>query len=90
VEAAGSTEHQGRSDVDAMGQDKKRSVVGQGYGPSRGRQLLYYGLFLAALVALYFGAQFAISELDKAPKNDPAAAPWSQEAAPQESPKQFQ
>jgi Putative zinc-finger len=90
VEAAGTTSDQGRSDVDAMGQDKKRSVVGQGYGPSKGRQFLYYGLFILAIVAIYIGGKIAVSELDKAPKNDPAAAPGSQEAAPQTPPKKFQ
>ena len=65
------------SDVDAMGQEKRRTIIGQGYGPSRGRQLLYYGLFIAFLVAAFIGGSIAVSELDKAPAKDPDAAPWA-------------
>ena len=90
VEAGTTSQEQGRSDVDAMGQDKKRSVVGQGYGPTRGRQFLYYGIFIAVLVAIYFGGKIAVDELDKAPKSNADQAPWSQKAAPQEAPRQFQ
>jgi hypothetical protein len=80
-------EHAG-SDKDAMGQDKRREVVGHSYGPSKARQLIYYGLFVAFLVALYIGGKIAVDELDKAPANNPAKAPWSK--GPQEAPKQFQ
>jgi len=75
-----------------MGQDKRRAVVGQGYGPSRGRQLLYYGLFLGFLIAVYFGGKLAISELDKAPKHNPAVAPWAKPGPDQQqqAPQQFQ
>jgi hypothetical protein len=96
VEAAGTAsngeqgEHLG-SEVDAMGQDKRRAVVGQGYGPTKGRQLVYYGIFLGFLVLLYFGGMFAISQLDKAPSHDPASAPWAQPPAKQQqAPEQFQ
>ena len=65
------------SEVDAMGQEKRRTIIGQGYGPSRGRQLLYYGLFVAFLVALFIGGKIAVSELDKAPAKDKDAAPWT-------------
>ena len=62
---------------DAMGQDKRRTIIGQGYGPSRGRQLLYYGLFIAFVVAAVIGFQIAVSELDKAPAKDKDQAPWT-------------
>jgi hypothetical protein len=90
VEAAGSqTQHAG-SDVDAMGQDKRRQVVGQGYGPSKGRQLLYYGLFILLLIGLYIGAKIAVDELDKAPESVANQAPWSQQDAPQVPTRRFQ
>ena len=65
------------STTDAMGQDKRRTIIGQGYGPSRGRQLLYYGLFIGFLVAAFIGGKIAVDELDKAPAKDKDAAPWA-------------
>ena len=65
------------SETDAMGQDKRRTIIGQGYGPSRGRQLLYYGIFVAFLVAAVIGFKIAVDELDKAPAKDKDAAPWT-------------
>jgi hypothetical protein len=72
--------------VDAMGQDKRRQVVGQSYGPSRASQLFYYGIFVAFVVVLYFGAKIAISELDKAPARDTDQAPWTGTRIPAERP----
>jgi hypothetical protein len=65
------------SETDAMGQDKRRTIIGQGYGPSRGRQFLYYGIAVAVVVALFIGAKIAVSELDKAPAHDTDQAPWT-------------
>ena len=65
------------STEDAMGQDKRRTIIGQGYGPSRGRQLLYYGVAVAVIVALFIGGSIAVSKLDKAPAKDKDAAPWA-------------
>jgi hypothetical protein len=97
VEAAGTASKGGESthigsETDAMGHEKRRAVVGQGYGPSRGRQLLYYGLFIAFLIAVYLGGKLAIDELDKAPKHNPAAAPWAKPGQQQQQrqPEQFQ
>ena len=60
-----------------MGQEKRRTIIGQGYGPSRGRQFLYYGLVVAVIVALFIGGSIAVDELDKAPAKDKDAAPWA-------------
>lgn len=94
VEAATPSETGGQrhigSDKDAMGQDKRRQVVGQSWGPSKTRQLLYYGLAVAFVIALYIGGKIAIDELDKAPANNPDKAPWSQPNAPQTPPQRFQ
>jgi hypothetical protein len=78
------------SATDAMGQDKRREVVGHSYGPSKARQLVYYGIAIAVIVLLYIGAKIAVDELDKAPANDPAKAPWSQPDAPQAPPQRFE
>jgi hypothetical protein len=76
---------------DAMGLDKRRPVVGQGYGPSKGRQLLYYGIFIAVVILLYFGGKAAVNQLDQAPSHNPATAPWAQPPAnKQPQPEQFQ
>jgi len=76
-------ERRGPSDVDAMGQDKHRNVVGQRYGLSRARQFLFYGIFLAFVVAAYIGLKAAADSLDKAPAHDTDQAPWSKPGAPQ-------
>lgn len=75
------------SETDAMGQDKRRTIIGQGYGPSRGRQLLYYGVAVGIIVALFIGGKIAVSELDKAPAKDTDQAPWTGTQVP---PKQFE
>ena len=77
------SERGGRSDVDAMGQDKHRQVVGQRFGLSRARQFLFYGVFLAFVIAAYIGLKAAASSLDKAPAHDADQAPWSKPGAPQ-------
>lgn len=85
----GDREHVG-SKTDAMGQDKRRPVVGHSYGPSMTRRIVYYAIFTAFVVLAYFGAKIAIDELDKAPANNPAQAPWSREGAPQLPAQRFQ
>jgi hypothetical protein len=82
-------EHIGQEE-DAMGQDKRRQVVGHSYGPSKARQLLYYGVFIVFVILAYIGARIAIDELDKAPATNPDKAPWSQPDAPQTPPQRFE
>ena len=72
-----------------MGQDKHRKVVGES-GHDRKRQFIYYGIAIAVVVLLYFGAMFAVDKLDKAPAKNPDQAPWSQQHAPQAPPQDFQ
>ena len=74
------------STVDAMGLDKRRQVIGQGYGPSVARQVTVYGVFLAVVAALTIGFLLLAKELDKAPANNPDEAPWSQQGAEQNPP----
>ena len=70
-------EQQVPSRVDAMGKDKRRQVIGHAYAPTRARQLTYYGVFLAVIVALFVGAKIAVDQLDKAPDKIEKQAPWS-------------
>jgi hypothetical protein len=69
------------SDVDAMGQDKRRQVVGHSYGPSRRSQVMFFIAVAVALVVVVGGWLFAVSVFDQPPDDFPDKAPWSQQAA---------
>lgn len=75
-----------QSDVDALGLDKRRGIVGGKYGPSAAKQLTMYGTALVVLVALAFGGKLAADELDKGPEVPEDKAPWSQAEAQQRPP----
>ena len=80
-----------QSEVDAMGKDKRRPVVGQSYGPSKTRQLALYGVFLAVIAALAVGGIILIGSLDTSVgKNVPNSAPWSKHGVKQVQPKPIQ
>jgi hypothetical protein len=66
-----------QSDVDAMGLDKRREVVGQSYAPSFGRQATMYGIFLAVLAALVIGGKLLADELDQPPAEVEDKAVWT-------------
>ena len=83
-EGRSDSDEEGRSGVDAMGQDKHRKVIGQRYGASRTKQIAYYGIFIAFVIAAYIGLKTAADHLDKAPAHDPDQAPWSKPNAPDE------
>jgi hypothetical protein len=70
------------SDVDAMGQDKHRPVIGQ-HKPNRAKHLAYYAIFVAFVIVAYIGLNAAVNHFDKAPAHDKASAPWAQPGAPQ-------
>jgi hypothetical protein len=72
-----------QSDVDAMGLDKRREVVGGSYGPSLARQVTLYGVFVAVVVALGIGFKVLADKLDEPPKNYEDTAPWADPNAPQ-------
>lgn len=72
------------------GEGKRRQVIGHAYAPTRGRQLTHYGIFIAVVLALFFGARFAVDELDKAPEKIENQAPWSKQGAPQIPPQRFE
>jgi hypothetical protein len=80
-----------QSEVDAMGLDKRRAVVGQSYGPSKARQLGLYGIFLAVVVAVVIGGIFLINHFDTPVGKDiPNSAPWSKPGVKQHPPKPIQ
>src|SRR3954454_9199861 len=53
------------SDVDAMGQDKRREVVGHSYGPSKRSQIMFFVAVAAVLVAIVGGWTLLVSLFDK-------------------------
>jgi hypothetical protein len=78
-----------QSEVDAMGKDKRRSVVGKQHGPSKARQLALYGASLAVIAALVIGGIILIGNLDTSAKVT-NSAPWSKPGAKQIQPKPIQ
>jgi hypothetical protein len=75
-----------QSDVDAMGLDKRRPVVGKQYGASATKQATVYGIAIAVIVGLVIGGKLAADELDQGPEVNPDKAPWSQADAKQRPP----
>jgi hypothetical protein len=65
------------SEVDAMGLDKRREVVGKSYAPSFARQATMYGVFLAVVAALVIGGKLLADELDQPPDEVEAEAVWT-------------
>ena len=78
------------SDVDAVGKDKRREVVGGKYGPSRTRVIATFATFFAVVAALGVGFYFLAKELDQPPSENPDVSPWSASEAPQQPPKPLQ
>jgi hypothetical protein len=65
------------SDVDAMGQDKRRKVVGNTYGPTRRSQIMFFVTVAAVLVVIVGGWLTLVSIFDKPPTHFSDQAPWS-------------
>jgi hypothetical protein len=65
------------SDVDAMGQDKRRKVVGNTYGPTRRSQIMFFVAVAAVLVVIVGGWLTLVSIFDKPPTHFSDQAPWS-------------
>src|SRR4051794_35951868 len=80
-----------QSEVDALGKDKRRAVIGQSYGPSKARQLALYGVFLVVLAAFVVGGIVLIGKLDTGVgKQVPCSAPWCKGHPKQIKPKPIQ
>ena len=65
------------STVDAMGQDKRRQVVGQSYGPSRRSQIMFFVAVAAVAVVIVGGWLVLVGLFDKPPTHFKDTAPWS-------------
>ena len=80
-----------QSEVDAMGLDKRRGVVGESFGPSKTRQLAVYVAFLAVVAVLVVGGFLLVGALDTSVGKDvPNSAPWAKQDAKQIKPKPIQ
>ncbi len=66
-----------QSGKDAMGLDKRRSVIGGKHGASLGRQAAIYGIVIAVVAGLVIGALAVVESVDQAPASNPDAAPWA-------------
>lgn len=71
------------SDLDAMGQDKRRQVVGHSYGPSRKSQIAFFVVVAAVVIVAVGGYALAIAAFDQPKDEYPDAAPWAQTDAGQ-------
>jgi hypothetical protein len=69
------------STVDAMGQDKRREVVGHSYGPSKRSQIMFFVAVGAVLVVIVGGWLALVAAFDKPPTDFEDSAPWSKTAA---------
>jgi hypothetical protein len=65
------------SSVDAMGQDKRRQVVGHSYGPSRRSQIMFFLAVGAVVFVIVGGWLLLIGLFDKPPIHFTDTAPWS-------------
>jgi hypothetical protein len=66
-----------QSDVDAMGLDKRRAVIGGSYSPSVGRQVTMYAIFIVTVAAGAVGLKLLADDLDKPPAHIQDQAPWT-------------
>jgi hypothetical protein len=71
------------SDVDAMGQDKRRQIVGHAYGPSKRSQLMFFVAVAAIIAVVVGGYALAIAAFDQPEDEYPDKSPWSAANAPQ-------
>lgn len=75
------------SDVDAMGRDKRRGVVGGQYGATARKQLTVYGIFIAVMAVLVIGGLTVVSSIDNRDRPLEDTAPWTEAEASQEAPR---
>lgn len=74
---------EGPTQVDAMGRDKRREVVGHSYGPSRRSQVMFFVAVGIVAVVIIGGWTLAVAAFDQPPDSNPDEAPWSAADAPQ-------
>lgn len=76
-----------RSDVDAMGNEKRREVVGGQYGATVRKKLLVYGVAVAIMVGLVVGFLTIVTSVDEKEIPLTDTAPWTEASGSQEAPR---
>lgn len=77
----------GRSDLDLMGQDKRRTVVGGQYGATVRKQLTVYGIFIALVVGVGYAAITVVGNIDGAEIPLEDTGPWTLGAGAEDPPR---
>lgn len=77
----------GSSDLDAMGNDKRRDVIGQQYGASARKRLVVYGIAVAVIVLVVVAFMTVVTGVDNKQIALEDTAPWSGPGALQEAPR---
>ncbi len=76
-----------RSDIDAMGNDKRRDVVGKQYGASRKKKLAIYGGVLGFIAVLVIVFLTVVTNYDEREVPLEDTAPWTDAGASQTAPR---
>jgi hypothetical protein len=76
-----------QSDVDAMGEDKRRSVVGGQYGATVRKRVLVYGAALAVMVGIVVAFLTVVTGVDNKEIALKDTAPWTKEGGAEVPPR---
>jgi hypothetical protein len=74
-------------DLDAMGNDKRRNVIGQQYGATVRKRLLVYGAVVGVIVVVAIVFLTVVSGYDNRDMPLKNTAPWAQADSAQEPPR---
>lgn len=81
------TEAGDESDLDAMGNDKRRSVIGQQYGATAKKRLIVYGIAVAVIILVIVAFTTVIRGVDERDIALEQTAPWAQPDSQQDAPR---
>ena len=73
-------------DLDAMGNDKRRAVIGQQYGASARKRLIVYGIAVGVIVLAVVAFATVVGSVDNRDIPVEDTAPWAQTGAQQQPP----
>ncbi len=70
-------EDEERGDVDAMGNDKRRTVVGKQYGATLRKRLIVYGAVVGVMILVVIAFLTVVKNIDEREVALKDTAPWS-------------
>ncbi len=76
-----------RSEVDAMGQDKRREVIGKQYGATVRKRLLVYGAVVGTAIVVVIAFLTVVKGYDQRDVPLKDTAPWTEAGASQTPPR---